>query len=151
MSVKIGDTAPDFSLPDQNGNLFHLHNFIGKEHIVIYFYPQDETPGCVAEACSFRDHVAGFEGYNCRVVGISKDSVSSHAKFAEHYHLPFTLLSDEHNLVRKQFGVKPTLFGLLPGRKTFLINKQGVITHVFNYQLKARQHVSDALKALNNE
>ena len=150
MSVIVGDQAPDFSLTDQDGNTFTLERFRGKEHVILYFYPKDETPGCIKEACGFRDNIVDFEGYNCKVVGISKDSVNSHLKFATHYNLPFTLLSDTNNLVRKLYGVEASILGLLPGRKTFLINKQGIITHIFDYQFKARQHVIDTLKALSN-
>lgn len=151
MSVIVGEQAPDFTLPDQNGNTFSMHYFVGKGNILLYFYPKDETPGCIKEACSFRDHIIDFEGYNCKVVGISKDSVNSHDKFTRHYNLPFTLLSDSKNIVRKLYGVESSVFGLLPGRKSFLINKQGTITHIFDHQFKAKQHVSDTLKALSNE
>ena len=150
MSVIIGDKAPDFTLTDQNGDIFTLEDFCHKENVILYFYPKDETPGCIKEACGFRDSIADFEGYNCKVVGISKDSVNSHAKFALHYNLPFTLLSDPSNSVRKLYGVEASILGLLPGRKTFLINKQGIITHIFDYQFKAKQHVIDTLKALSN-
>ena len=150
MAVKIGDIAPDFSLEDQNRNIFSLKDFLIKENIILYFYPKDETPGCIKEACGFRDSITDFEGFNCKVVGISRDSADSHTKFAEHYNLPFTLLSDTNNLVRKLYGVEASVLGLLPGRKTFLINKQGIITHIFDYQFKAKQHVIDTLKALAN-
>jgi peroxiredoxin Q/BCP len=151
MSVNIGDKAPDFILPDQEGNTFSLNDFIGKRNILLYFYPKDETPGCIAEACGFRDNIVDFEGYNCKVVGISKDSVNSHAKFTQHYNLPFTLLSDKKNVARILYGVESKILGLLPGRKTYLINKQGTITHIFDYQFKAKRHVIDTLKALSNE
>ena len=151
MPIKEGNQAPDFSLPDQNGNTFSLKDFIGKSNILLYFYPKDETPGCIAEACEFRDKINDFEGYNCKVVGISKDSVNSHAKFTRHYNLPFILLSDRKNSVRKLYGVESSLLGLLPGRKTYLINKQGIITHIFDYQFKAKKHVVDTLMALTNE
>jgi peroxiredoxin Q/BCP len=151
MSLNIGDQAPDFSLLDQNGNTFSLKTFIGKANILLYFYPKDETPGCIAEACGFRDNITEFEGYNCKVIGISKDSVNSHAKFASHYKLPFTLLSDKKNAVRNLYGVESSILGLLPGRKTFLIDKLGVVTHIFDYQFKAKKHVIDTLEALSNE
>ena len=150
MSVIEGDQAPDFSLVDQDGNTFNLGDYLSKEHIILYFYPKDETPGCIKEACGFRDSIADFDGYNCKVIGLSKDSVISHAKFAKHYNLPFTLLSDTNDSVRKLYGVEASLLGLLPGRKTFLINKQGIITHIFDYRFKAKQHVIDTLKALSN-
>ena len=151
MPITNGDQAPDFSLPDQNGNTFTLKDFIGKSNILLYFYPKDETSGCIAEACGFRDKITDFEGYNCKVVGISKDSVNSHAQFTRHYKLPFILLSDSKNSVRNLYGVESSLLGLLPGRKTYLINKQGIITHIFDYQFKAKKHVIDTLKALSNE
>jgi len=151
MIVNIGDPAPDFLLPDQNGDTFYLKEFIGKENIILFFYPKDETPGCIAEACSFRDSINDFTGYKCKVIGISKDSIKSHEKFAEHYNLPFTLLSDNNDVVRKLYGVEAAMLGLLPGRKTFLINRLGKITHIFDYKFKAKQHVIDALKALSNE
>ena len=151
MEINIGDLAPDFSLKNQHGDSFTLTDHIGNGYILIYFYPKDETPGCIREACGFRDHILEFEGYNCKVVGISKDSIKSHAKFAGHYKLPFTLLSDNKNLVRNLYGVASSILGLLPGRKTFLINKGGIISHIFDYQFKAKQHVIDTLKALSNE
>ena len=94
MSVLVGDIAPDFVLIDQHGDEFKLKNIIGEERIIVFFYPKDETPGCVAEACGFRDSFEEFANLNCKVVGISKDSVNSHAKFAKHYNLPYVLLSD---------------------------------------------------------
>jgi peroxiredoxin Q/BCP len=151
MSVIIGDQAPVFILQDQDGNTFSLKDFIGKTNILLYFYPKDETPGCITEACGFRDSITDFEGYNCKIVGISKDSVHSHAKFAWHYKLPFTLLSDKKNAVRKLYGVESSILGLLPGRKSYLIDKLGTVTHIFDYQFKAKQHVIDTLKALSNE
>ena len=132
MAVIIGDQAPVFTLDDQRGDSFNLKDFIGENNILLYFYPKDETPGCIAEACGFRDKITEFEGYNCQVVGISKDSVSNHEKFSRHYNLPFTLLSDINNTVRNLYGVESSLLGLLPGRKTYLINKQGIITHIFD-------------------
>jgi peroxiredoxin Q/BCP len=151
MSVLIGDVAPDFNLIDQNGDEFYLKEFIGKERIIIYFYPKDETPGCVAEACGFRDNFEEFDNLNSKVIGISKDSVSSHAKFAKHHNLPYVLLSDPKNEVVNLYGVESSLLGLLPGRKTFIIDEKGIVTHIFDYQFKAKQHVTDALKALSNE
>lgn len=151
MSVLIGDNAPDFNLIDQNGDEFYLKNIIGKERVIIFFYPKDETPGCVAEACSFRDNFEEFANLNCMVIGISRDSVSSHAKFAKHYNLPYILLSDPNKEVANLYGVESSLLGLLPGRKTYVIDERGIVTHIFDYQFKAKQHVADALKALSNE
>lgn len=151
MSVLVGDIAPAFNLTDQNGDEFYLKDIIGKERVIIYFYPKDETPGCVAEACGFRDNFQEFENLNSRIIGISKDNVRSHAKFAKNHNLPYVLLSDPNKVVVKLYGVESSLLGLLPGRKTFVIDKKGIVTHIFDYQFKAKQHVADALKALSNE
>jgi len=151
MAVIVGELAPDFTLEDQNGLSFHLNSILGTESIILYFYPKDETPGCVKEACGFRDNFKEFENLNYRIIGISKDSVDSHAKFAKHHNLPYTLLSDSSKTVVNLYGVESSLLGLLPGRKTFVIDKNGVVTHIFDYQFKAKQHVADALKAISNE
>jgi thioredoxin-dependent peroxiredoxin len=151
MSAKIGEKAPLFTLPDQYGNDFSLADYIGPENILVYFYPKDETPGCIAEGCAFRDKTDDFANYECKVIGISKDSIDSHAKFTQHYNLPFTILSDSMNLVRKQYDVESVLFGLFPGRKTFIINKKGLISHIFDFQFQAKKHIVESLKALANE
>lgn len=150
MKVKIGDSAPNFVLPTQSGNDFSLKNEIGKHHILLYFYPKDNTPGCITEACTFRDNYHEFRDLNCIIVGISKDRGSSHRGFIERYNLPFELLSDPQNKVRKLYGVKPVIPGILPGRKTFLVNTEGVVTHIFEYQFKPVRHVEEALFALKN-
>jgi len=150
MRIKIGDAAPDFQLKDQNGEDFSLRNHIGNENILVYFYPKDETPGCTKEACTFRDNIEQFRGLNCKVIGISSDSEANHKQFAIHHNLPFTLLSDPRNKVRKLFGVKAAIPGILPGRKTYLINKNGVISHISEYQFKPLLHVQEALKALED-
>ncbi|MEI7951075.1 MAG: thioredoxin-dependent thiol peroxidase [Synechococcaceae cyanobacterium ELA182] len=93
MALQIGDAAPDFSLPDQNGDIVSLSALKG-QRVVIYFYPKDDTPGCTKEACNFRDRWSAFESQGIRVLGISKDGASSHSKFIGKYELPFTLLSD---------------------------------------------------------
>jgi len=151
MSQEVNDKAADFTLFDQDGKSFTLFDHIGSKLIILYFYPKNETPGCIAEACGFRDHILDFEAYNGQVIGVSSDSIRSHAKFAKHYNLPFTLLSDSKKNVRNLYGVEASIFGFLPGRKTYLINKQGIITHIFDYQFKAKKHVLDTLKALANE
>lgn len=150
MTLKIGDTAPDFELKDQSGNDFSLSKYIGKENILIYFYPKNETPGCTKEACTFRDNIEQFKGLNCKVIGISSDSEANHKQFAKNHNLPFTLLSDRKNKVRKLFGVKAAIPGILPGRKTYLINKNGIICHISEYQFKPLLHVQEALKALED-
>jgi len=145
--IAAGQPAPDFELPDSEGKRTRLADFRGKKAVVLYFYPKDDTPGCTAEACSFRDSYEDFQDAGAEVIGVSSDSASSHAKFAKRHKLPFTLLSDAKGEVRKKYGV-PSTMGLLPGRVTFVIDKKGVVRHVFNSQLQATRHVSEALAAL---
>jgi thioredoxin-dependent peroxiredoxin len=146
--IKIGSTIPSFALPDQNGNLFDISSLIGKKNLVIYFYPKDDSPGCTKEACSFRDQFEDFKEVDAVIIGISGQSVESHKKFAEKHRLTFTLLSDKGNKIRKQFGVSSDLFGLLPGRVTFVADKTGKVIYVFNSQSQASKHVDEALRIL---
>ena len=144
--VAVGDRAPDFSLPDRNGKTVRLSDFRGKP-VVLYFYPKDDTPGCTKESCTFRDQYQDFQDAGAEVIGVSSDSEVAHGKFTEKYRLPFTLVSDRGGSVRKQFGVPATL-GLLPGRVTYVIDRDGTVRHVFNSQFQATQHVAEALQAL---
>jgi len=144
-SVTIGAKAPDFRLRSQHGTEVSLADFRGRKIVVLYFYPKDETPGCTKEACSFRDSYEDFTSAGAEVLGISGDSVSAHEGFAKHHRLPFTLLADEGNTVRKAYGVPATMW-ILPGRVTYVIDKQGVVRHVFNSQLQAAKHVDQALE-----
>ena len=147
-SVKVGDRAPDFTLPTQKtGESFHLYDVLGKSAIVLYFYPKDDTPGCTAEACSFRDSYEAFQEAGAEVVGISSNSETSHQQFANKYKLPFILLSDLGGVVRKFYGV-PSTFGLLPGRVTYIIDKQGIIRHIFSSQFAPQQHIAEAIRVL---
>jgi thioredoxin-dependent peroxiredoxin len=146
--LSVGSLIPQFSLKDQNGNPFNISSVLGKKNLVIYFYPKDDSPGCTKEACSFRDQFEVFNEADAVVIGISSQSVKSHKEFAEKYRLKYTLLSDEENQVRKLFGVPANLLGLIPGRVTYVANKQGKIVYLFNSQIKAEQHVSEALKIL---
>ena len=145
--VEAGQPAPDFELPDAEGKRIRLADYRGKKAVVLYFYPKDDTPGCTAEACSFRDSYEDFQDAGAEVIGVSSDTASSHAKFAKRHKLPFTLLSDAKGEVRKKYGV-PATMGFMPGRVTFVIDKKGVVRHVFNSQLQATRHVSEALEAL---
>jgi thioredoxin-dependent peroxiredoxin len=145
--LQAGTEAPDFTLNDQNGKPVHLASFRSQKTVVVYFYPKDDTPGCTAEACMFRDQFAEFTDAGAEVLGVSSDSEASHKKFAEKYNLPFSLLSDQGGHVRAAFGV-PATFGLLPGRVTFVIDKQGIIRHAFNSQLNATKHVAESLKVI---
>jgi peroxiredoxin Q/BCP len=145
--ARVGSKAPDFSLPSQSGKMVSLKDFIGEKPVILYFYPKDDTPGCVKEACAFRDEYEKFRKLDAEVVGVSSDSVASHQSFAEKHHLPFTLLSDEGGKVRRLYGVPSTL-GVFPGRVTYVIDEAGVIRHVFSSQVAAVQHVEEALEAL---
>ena len=146
-TVEAGQKAPDFTLPDASGRPVRLADFRGKRAVVLYFYPKDDTPGCTAEACSFRDAYEDFQEAGAEVIGVSSDSQASHEQFAKRHHLPFTLLSDAKGDVRKKYGV-PSTMGLMPGRVTFVIDKKGVVRHVFNSQLQATRHVKEALAAI---
>jgi thioredoxin-dependent peroxiredoxin len=146
MAIKVGDAAPAFQLNDQSGNPVSLETFRGKP-LVLYFYPKDDTPGCTAESCAFRDQYEVFEAAGAAVVGISGDSPESHQNFASKYQLPFTLLSDPGDQVRKAFGAT-TAFGLIPGRITYVIDGQGVVRYQFDSMFNFKAHVDEALKAL---
>jgi thioredoxin-dependent peroxiredoxin len=145
--IDAGTAAPDFELPDQNGKRIRLSGFRGKNPVVVYFYPKDDTSGCTVEACRFRDDFEKFQAAGAEVIGISDDSEHSHEAFVSKYKLPFTLLSDKGGSVRKLYGVKKTL-GVIPGRVTFVIDRAGVVRHTFSSQSKPAQHVEEALTAL---
>jgi peroxiredoxin Q/BCP len=147
VAVKVGDKAPDFTLPSQLGDNVTLSEYFGKKNVVLYFYPKDETRGCTREACEFRDQYDVFTDLGAEVIGVSAQSVESHKSFATHYGLPFILLSDEKNGVRKLYGV-PSSMGILPGRVTYIIDKKGVVRHIFNSQLQPEKHIEEALRIL---
>ena len=146
--IKIGSTIPSFTLPDQNGNLFDINSVLGKKNLVIYFYPKDDSPGCTAQACSFQDQFEVFKQADAVIIGISGQSVESHKEFALKHRLTFTLLSDEGNKIRKQFGVPTNLLGLIPGRVTYVGDKSGKVIYMFNSQTQATKHVDEALRIL---
>ena len=143
--IQAGDTAPDFTLPSQSGEPVRLQDRLGQRVVVLYFYPKDNTRGCTAEACAFRDSYEVFAEAGAEVIGISSDSADRHAAFAGRHQLPFTLLSDQGGQVRKLYGV-PAVLGLLPGRVTYVIDRQGTVRHVFKSMTNIGQHVSDALE-----
>ncbi len=145
--VQVGECAPAFTLPNQSGTPLHLADLLGQKPIVLYFYPKDDTPGCTAESCAFRDSYEIFQEAGAEVIGISADTPPSHQQFAAKYRLPFTLLSDRDNRVRKLYGVPATLF-VLPGRVTYVIDRQGIVRHIFNSQLDFNAHVQESLTAL---
>ena len=146
--INIGDKIPAFTLQNQDGTPVDIMEFIGQKTVVLYFYPKDDTPGCTKEACSFRDQYTVFQGLGCEVIGISSDAPKAHKEFAIKYKLPFPLLADEKKEVRTLFGVPKSLFGLLPGRVTYIIDKTGVVRGIFNSQLNATQHIDEALKVV---
>ena len=147
MALQVGDKIPNFSAKDNKGNDFDSNSIIGKKPVVIYFYPKDNTPGCTAQACSFRDQYEDFKDLGAEVIGISSDSVSSHEKFIQKYKLPFILLSDSNKKIRNLFGVKANLFGLLPGRVPYVADKNGIIQLVFD-SMMASSHIPKALKII---
>lgn len=142
--IAAGDVAPDFTLQDQEGRTVALSELLEQRCVVLYFYPKDDTPGCTAEACSFRDAYTVFADAGAEVVGISSDDVAAHKAFAARHGLPFRLLADRGGQVRASYGVKKTL-GLIDGRVTFVIDRGGVVRHVFSSQLRAKKHVDEAL------
>jgi peroxiredoxin Q/BCP len=146
--IEVGSTIPAFTLPDQNGNQFDINSVLGKKKLVIYFYPKDDSQGCTKEACAFRDQFEVFTEADAVIIGISGQSVESHKAFAEKNRLSFTLLSDKENKIRKLFGVPTNLFGLVPGRVTYVIDKSGKVVYIFNSQIEATKHVDEALRIL---
>jgi len=149
MGLKIGDRIPDFSLKDQHGKPFHMKDLIGKKPLVIFFYPKDFTPGCTKEVCSFRDSYEEFTELGAEVIGISSDAESTHRKFAASFKLPYILLADTRKKVKKLFKVENSLFNLLPGRETYVADKEGKVVMVFN-SMNASHHMAKALKALKD-
>jgi len=145
--VKVDEPAPDFSLPNQSGELIRLQDFVGKKIVVLYFYPKDFSMGCTAEACAFRDSYEVFKDAGAEVIGVSSQSVKSHERFALANSLPFTLLSDEDGKVKKLYGAV-SVFGLMAGRVTFIIDKKGIVRHVFSSQLNPTKHVEEALRII---
>lgn len=146
--IVVGSKVPIFELKDQNGELFKLETVLGKNNLIIYFYPKDDSPGCTKEACSFRDQFKVFADADAIIIGISSQSVESHLKFAKKHRLNHTLLSDTGNGVRKLFGVPSSFFGLIPGRVTYVVNKEGKIMYLFNSQIQAEKHVNETLRIL---
>ena len=147
MAVKVGDKAPDFTLPSQMGDNVTLSEFLGKKNIVLFFYPKDESQGCTREACKFRDSYDILTSLGAEVIGVSSQSVESHKSFATHHGLQFILLSDEGNKVRELYGVPSTL-GILPGRVTYISDKKSIVRHIFNSQTHVEQHAEEAIKIL---
>jgi thioredoxin-dependent peroxiredoxin len=145
--IKVGDKAPLFTLPDSEKQLINLADYIGKKNLVVYFYPRDESYGCTREACSFRDSYDDFKDAGAEVIGISSDDEESHNSFAAHHQLPFILLSDKDGKVAESYGVGRS-FGILPGRVTYVIDKNGIVRMIYLSQLKFKKHINEALALL---
>jgi peroxiredoxin Q/BCP len=145
MAIKVGEKAPEFSAPADDGRLVELSRALEEGSVVLYFYPKDETMGCTAEACSFRDNWKEVLSEKAVVIGVSSDSVESHASFKKHHDLPFTLVSDRDKRIREAYGVRGRL---IPPRVTFVIDQSGIIRHVYDSNLAPTHHVREAMAAL---
>lgn len=151
MALKVGDKASDFNLLNEEGKEVTLKELLNKDALVVFFYPKDYTPGCTKEVCTFRDNYEAFNDLNVELVGISADSTSSHKSFKEKHDLPFQLLSDKGNKLRKQWGVSGSLLGLLPGRVTYLINSEGEVELIIENQFNPGAHINDTLAQLKKK
>jgi thioredoxin-dependent peroxiredoxin len=147
VKLKIGDKAPDFSLQSNTDEKVSLSQFLGVKNVVVFFYPMDESPVCSREAEAFKEKYEAFKKLGAEVIGISSQSSESHKAFANHHNLPYILLSDVEGAVRKLYGVASTL-GVVPGRVTFVIDKEGVIKYLYSSQLQPARHAEEALRAL---
>jgi peroxiredoxin Q/BCP len=140
----VGEQAPDFTLPGPGGRAVSLAELLQGGAVVLYFYPKDQTPGCTMEACAFRDDIDAFSAAGAQVVGISRDDEASHARFAAKHKLPFLLLSDTTGATHARYGVTKKL-GFIPDRTTFVIDRHGVVRHVFSSMIRMRAHVDESL------
>ena len=145
-----GDRLPHFILNDENHQPIDISTLTGN-FLIIYFYPKDDTPGCVKEACSFRNSFQDLADAGAVVYGVSDDRPDSHFQFKQKYKLPFSLLSDTAGELRKLFGVPTDLFGLLPGRVTYVFNPEGMLIKIFKSQLSPQKHVKEALKIIRGK
>ena len=145
--IDVGDPAPDLTLSAHSGEQITLAEFRGKKAVVVFFYPKDGSPVCTKEACAFRDAYEDFVEAGAVVIGVSSDSAARHQSFASNHRLPFVLVSDTDAKARRAFGV-PRSMGLLPGRVTYVIDKEGVVRHVFSSQFAADRHVQEALDCI---
>jgi peroxiredoxin Q/BCP len=150
MALHLGNPAPDFTALAHNGQQVQLSDYRGKSAVVLYFYPMDGTPVCTKEACSFRDAYEEFTKLGAVVIGVSGDSLERHQAFAASRALPFLLLSDQDGSLRKLYQVPKTL-GILPGRVTYVIDKQGIVRHIFIASFSAEQHVAEALRIVREQ
>ena len=145
--LAVGDSLPSFQAPLGDGGTFDSSAHVGRRALVIFFYPKDDTPLCTQEACGFRDAYEQFVAAGAEVVGVSGDTAASHAAFARRHNLPFPIISDTGGRLRRLFGV-PSLLGFLPGRVTYVIDREGIVRLVFNSSFSAAGHVRQALDLL---
>ena len=146
-AIEVGDTAPLFTAPLQDGGTFDSASLLGAKWLVLFFYPKDDTPVCTKEACAFRDSYEKFVAAGAEVVGVSSDSAASHARFAAKYRLPFPIVADTDRRVRKVFGV-PNPLGVIPGRVTYVIDRDGIVRLVYSALFASDDHVREALAAV---
>ena len=151
-TFKVGSKAPDINLPASDGTKVTLKQFKGVKNVVLYFYPKDDTPGCTAEACNFRDEIKSIHKLDAVVLGVSPDSVVKHEKFIEKFALPFLLLSDEEKKTCRDYGVwvEKSMYGrkyMGVARTTFIINKQGKIAKIFE-KVRPKDHAQEVLQTL---
>jgi len=144
--IGVGDMIPEFSLRDQDGELFDIRSVLGSKRLVIFFYPQDGSLNCTKEACYFRDLNDLFIENEAIILGISGQSVESHREFASNNRLPYIILSDTNNQVRKLFGVPSKFFNLIPGRVTYITDRSGKVVYIFDSQTEVQRHADEALK-----
>ncbi len=146
IKVKVGDQAPDFDGPTSDGSRLGLKDFVGKKNVVLYFYPKDDTPGCTREACSFRDNLQSIRDMGAEIIGVSLDSIQSHASFATKYELPFPLISDKEKRIATAYGVLRDT-GWSTNRVTFLIDKSGKVAKIFP-KVDVTKHTEETVAAL---
>jgi peroxiredoxin Q/BCP len=149
-AIQVGDRAPDFTTTTTDGRTLRLSDFLGRRAVVLFFYPKDGTPVCTKEACAFRDSYERFAEAGAEVIGVSADSDEKHREFAAEHRLPFPLVSDTGGALRKAFGVPRPLLGLLPGRATYVIDKQGTVRLTFSALFASDEHVRQALEAVQS-
>ncbi len=148
--MDTGSKAIDFEFKDREGNQTSLFSILKDKVVVLYFYPKDNTPGCTAQACSFRDSYQDFKDVGAEVIGVSSDSSESHDSFAEKQRLPFILVSDTNGNLRKKYDVPSSdIFGFIPGRVTYVIDKNKTIRYVFSSQLQLKKHAEKALEIIS--
>jgi thioredoxin-dependent peroxiredoxin len=148
-SLRAGDRVPDLTLSTHDGRVISLNKVPASQTVVLFFYPADNSPICTAEACAFRDAYQDFVEAGAAVIGVSGDSQTSHGAFARAQNLPYALVSDSDGTLRRAFGV-PKGFGVLPGRVTYVIDRQCIVRHVFKSQFFGRKHMQEALRVVRN-